>query len=76
MKSVILKTTLLWLIVTGCCGYFYALTRVTSPTAIPGYETTWKFQLVMFSIFRLPLFVLSLGIILWVERLWLGRRRR
>ena len=67
-------TVLLWVGVTAVCAYAYAFDRVTSPDAIRGYETSWRFQLTMFSIFRLPLFVVVLGLLLWLERhFWSGK---
>ena len=61
------------LLVTGLAAYFYVHERIGSPKAIPGYETTWKFQLIMFVIFRLPLFLIGLGLLLYLERRFLSR---
>ena len=63
-----------WALATTLLARNYCLTRITDPTASPGYETSWYFQLVMFAIFRLPLLVLALGTVLWlVHATRLGR---
>jgi hypothetical protein len=65
----------LWFVITSISAYAYALHRVTSPDAIPGYETAWDFQLFTFSISRLPLFVVALILVLWLERRFLPKRQ-
>ena len=63
-QLLIATTVLLWLLVTGVSAYLYALSRVSSPLAERGYETTWSFQLTMFSVFRLPFFAALLAVAL------------
>jgi len=67
-----LVTVTLWFVVTALSAYFYVINRINSPDADPGYETDWDFQLLMFAMARLPLFVGGLVLFLWLER----RRRR
>ena len=57
-----------WSTITGVSAYSYAVSRMTSADAIPGYETTWRFQLLMFAIFRLPLLIAGLALVLWFAR--------
>jgi hypothetical protein len=71
-RPITLVTVMLWFVVTAVSAYFYVITRINSPDAAPGYETDWDFQLLMFAIVRLPLFVGALVLLLWLER----RRRR
>ena len=59
-----------WAVITIVSGYLYAASRVALPDAAPGYETSWDFQLFMFGLFRLPVFVAGLGIVLWLTRAW------
>ena len=61
-------TIVVWFLVTIVLAYFYVTSRVSSPDAIPGYETQWRFQLVSFAVFRLPLLVALLIAVLWAER--------
>jgi len=42
----------------------YVLQRINSPDA-EGYEADWEFQLVMFSIGRLPFLLVGLAALLW-----------
>ena|SRR5436190_5458539 len=78
MKALVIGSTVcLWLIATSAGAYFYALARIGAPDGSLGYEATWRFQLVMFSIFRLPLFLVALALVLWVENRFLsGQTRR
>jgi hypothetical protein len=74
MKTAIFAASVVvWLIITSVSAYAYALHRVTSPEAAPGYETTWDFQLLMFAISRLPVFVAALIVVLWLERRFLPK---
>jgi hypothetical protein len=70
----IVITVLVWLAIAGVYAYYYAFDRVTSPDAVPGYETDWGFQLFAFSIVRLPLFVIALVLIIWAGRRFWPRK--
>jgi len=48
--SPLLCTLVIWSTITGVSAYSYAVARITSVDAIPGYETTWRFQLLAFAI--------------------------
>jgi hypothetical protein len=37
--------------------YLYVITAISSIDAEPGYETSWRFQLLMFAIFRMPIWI-------------------
>jgi hypothetical protein len=63
-----------WLVATGVSAYGYALKRIAAPTATPGYETEWSFQLLMFAFVRGPLFLGVLALVLWAQRRLLRRR--
>ena len=71
-RPITLVIVLVWLVMTAVSAYSYVVDRINSPEASPGYETDWDFQLLMFAIVRLPLFVSGLALALWLER----RRRR
>jgi hypothetical protein len=61
-------TVVVGLALTAACAYTYVHDRLTARDATPGYVTTWDFQLLMFSIFRLPLFLLALALVVWLQR--------
>ena len=65
-EKVIELTVFAWCLITIVCAYLYII-RVLSTPNLQGYETEWQFQLLMFSIFRLPWLLLALGLIVWAE---------
>jgi hypothetical protein len=67
-NRITILTVLLWLALAAGCAYTYVHDRITAPDAAQGYETTWNFQLLMFSIFRLPLFLVALALVVRIER--------
>ncbi len=56
---------LVWIVVTVIYAYFY-ITSVLAQPNLEGYETEWQFQLLMFSIFRLPWLLIGLVAIIFV----------
>jgi hypothetical protein len=64
----LLGTLVVWSTITAVSAYSYAVSRMTSVDAIPGYETTWRFQLLAFAIFRFPLFLGGLALARWFGR--------
>jgi hypothetical protein len=61
--KVILSTVLLWLLATGLYAYYYIVTILNLPEPYDAYARNWQFQLLMFSIFRLPFLVLALPLL-------------
>jgi hypothetical protein len=59
-------TIALWAFGTGVYAYIYVVSRLALPDAV-GYETDWSWQLFFFSLVRLPLLILVLGALLYVE---------
>jgi hypothetical protein len=61
-----LKLTLLiivsWLVVTSLYAYYYVVTILALPEEYDAYARNWKFQLLAFSLVRLPYLVLALTI--------------
>jgi len=67
-KKFIPVTIFLWLIVTVGYAYFY-IQNVLAQPGLEGYEAEWQFQLLMFSIFRLPyLFAVLIAIIVIIKK--------
>jgi hypothetical protein len=64
-----------WILVTAIAAYLFAYLGVHSPTAVPGYETEWRFHLVMFAVFVLPFLACGLALLLWIERRWFLKHR-
>jgi len=63
-----------WAVAVAVYAYVYVTSRIALPGA-EGYERLWDWQLFFFAIGRLPLLVIVLGVILWLERRISGRRR-
>lgn len=58
-----------WLIVTSLYAYYYIVSILSLPEG-DAYAMNWQFQLLMFSIFRLPYMVMLLAILIgmvWVS---------
>lgn len=52
-KKLFVITILVWIVATVIYAYIYVTSVLAQPN-LEGYETEWQFQLLMFSIFRLP----------------------
>ena len=65
-----LKLTILivvgWIIITSLYAYYYVVSILALPEEYDAYARNWKFQLLMFSLFRLPYMVLLLTILIGV----------
>ena len=66
-SKVIASTVLLWLVASALYAYYYVISILRSPEEYDAYARNWKFQLLMFSIFRLPILVLALPLIIYLE---------
>jgi hypothetical protein len=66
-RRIMLATTGVWLLTIIFWCVYYVHTRITSPDAVPGYETMWTFQCFCFSLTKLPIAVLILFIVLLGE---------
>jgi hypothetical protein len=64
--EIILWTILLWLIATCAYAYYYVVTILALPEEYDNYARNWKFQLLMFSLFRLPWLFLALALLVGV----------
>jgi len=51
-----------WLVVTSLYAYYYVVTILALPEEYDAYARNWKFQLLAFSLVRLPYLVLALTI--------------
>jgi len=59
--ELILWTALVWFLVTGVHAYYYVVTILALPEDYDAYARNWRFQLLAFSLFRLPWLVLVLA---------------
>jgi len=66
-------TIVVWLVFTAVYAYVYIVNRINLPNA-HGYEGQWDWQLIFFSLVRLPLLIVGLIIVLWLEQRLLFRR--
>ena len=61
--ELILWAVLLWLLASCAYAYYYVVTILALPEDYDAYARNWKFQLLMFSLFRLPWLVLVLAVL-------------
>ena len=66
-RKIILITIACWLIICGLYTLLYVQSVLSLPTLVNGYEKDWTFQLTMFIIFRFPLLLIALVIIVAIE---------
>jgi hypothetical protein len=59
--ELILWTILVWLLATCVYAYYYVVTILALPEDYDAYARNWRFQVLMFSLFRLPWLVLLLA---------------
>ena len=62
----ILLAVLGWLILSSLYAYYYVVSILASPEQYDAYAMNWQFQLLMFSLFRLPWLVLALVVLVGV----------
>jgi hypothetical protein len=55
---------LIWLIASAVYAYYYVVTILALPEEYDAYARNWQFQLLMFSLFRLPWLVLALAVLI------------
>ena len=60
-------TVLAWLITCPLYGYYYVVSTLASPEPYDEYARHGGFQLLMFSIFRLPLLFVALLLLIGLE---------
>jgi len=63
-----LKLTLMlvtaWLIATSLYAYYYIVSILALPGEFDAYAMNWQFQLLMFSLVRLPFMLLVLAVLI------------
>lgn len=64
-------TVILWAIVTAVGAFLYALIQTRSPIEEPVFQSMWGWHLLMFAIYLLPVALIILGIVLWLEHRYL-----
>ena len=62
--KVIFLTVLLWLLGSSLYAFYYIVSILNSPEPYDAYAMNWQFQLLMFSIFRLPFLVIALPLLI------------
>lgn len=70
--TVFTSTALTWLLVTGAYAAFYVIAR-SNLSGAEGYETQWDWQLMFFSLTRLPYFVAAFAVVIFIEAKLLRR---
>ena len=62
----ILLAVLCWLVASSAYAYYYIVSILALPEEYDAYARNWEFQLLMFSLFRLPWLVLALCLLIAV----------
>jgi hypothetical protein len=65
-----------WLIAGALYAYYYVVTILALPEPYDAYARNWQFQLFAFSIVRLPILILVLALIIYLEVVVTRRRTR
>jgi hypothetical protein len=65
-KKLIGFNILIWCLITIVYAYIYIKAALNYPK-LQGYEAEWQFQLLIFSISRLPWLLLALALIIFIE---------
>ena len=66
-RALIVSTLGTWVIACALYGYYYVVSILALPEPYDAYARNWQFQLLMFSIFRLPMLLLVLPLIIYLE---------
>ena len=74
-RKAILVTIIVWFVLTVFSAYLYARIKVKTPLSEPVFESMWGWHLLMFGIYLLPIFVIALILILWIEMKLLQKKR-
>ena len=61
-----LVTAAAWLILTPAWGWWYVRCQLALPGLV-GYEKSWEMQVWFFVLTRLPVSVVALALLLWLE---------
>jgi len=72
----ILITIIVWFFLTVFSAYLYARIKVKTPLSEPVFDSTWGWHLLMFAIYLLPVFVIALVLILWLETKLLATKKK
>lgn len=74
LKKVVAMTLVAWLIGTAGYAYYYVHSRLNLPGLV-GYETDWDWQLLFFGLVRLPLLLIGLATVIWLEFRYFSKDR-
>ena len=74
--KVIFCIVVLWQIGVGLYAFYYVVSILNSPEPFDTYAMNWQFQLLMFSIFRLPFLVMALPLLIVAALLVSKKLRR
>jgi hypothetical protein len=58
--KIVILVALIWLVATTLYAYYYVVSILSSTEPYDAYAMNWQFQLLMFSIVRLPFLVIVL----------------
>lgn len=66
-QRLVLLTVGVWAVVCVLYGYYYVVTILALPEPYDAYARNWQFQLMAFSLVRLPIMLLGLALLIVLE---------
>lgn len=66
-QKVIAATIILWAVITAVGAYLYAFIRMRASLEEPVFDSMWGWHLLMFAIYVLPISLIILAVLLWLE---------
>jgi MFS family permease len=66
-QKLIGATVIVWAIITTIGAFLYAYIGTRSPIEEPMFRSMWGWHLLMFAIYVLPISLIILGVVLWLE---------
>jgi hypothetical protein len=72
MNHIRRNTVLGWFVLVGFMGWLF-VHRAVHSTVDAEYTRTWTFGIIMFCILRLPLYLLALFVVLFLESKYLSK---
>lgn len=66
-QKLIAATVIVWAMLSAIGAFVYALIGTRTPIEEPVFQSMWGWHLLMFAIYLLPVTVIILGLVLWLE---------
>ena len=73
-QKVYFLTVILWLMLVVCHAAWFVISILSGPPSPDLYANNWVFQIVVFVIFRFPVWLVLILVLLFVEFRLIGRQ--